>query len=284
MDSLKIDNLKVPGASLYYEVRGSGPVVLMIPGGGPADACAFQGIAKHLTDRYTLVTYDPRGISRSVLNEPVEDRRVVEIFADDAHRLLATVGGEPAFVFGTSGGGLIGLDLAARHPGQVQVLVAHEPPAIALLPDSPRHRAAIQDVHDTYRSSGIGPAMQKFMVVSGLEAEGGRQPAESGPRREPTPETADAMAQMQRNTEFFLAHYALAVTTYQPDIAALKAGSTRIVAAVGKDSKGNLAQQGGLALAARLETSAVVFPGDHGGCMRQPGDFAATLRNVLAKP
>ncbi|TME25623.1 MAG: alpha/beta fold hydrolase, partial [Chloroflexi bacterium] len=88
----------------------------MIPG-GPADAGASQGIAAHLTDRYALVTYDPRGISRSVLNEPVEDRRVVEIFADDAHRLLATVGREPAFVFGTSGGALIGLDLGARHPG-----------------------------------------------------------------------------------------------------------------------------------------------------------------------
>ena len=233
ISSVKIDSLKVPGASLYYEVRGSGPVLLMIPG-GPADANSFQGIAPHLTDEFTLVTYDPRGISRSPLDEPIDDRRIVELFADDAHRLLAAVGTEPAFVFGTSGGALIGLDLGARHPGQVQVLVAHEPPAIALLPDSPRHRAAIQDVHDTYRSSGIGPAMQKFMVVSGLEAEGGRQPAESGPRREPTPETADAMAQMQRNTEFFLAHYALAVTTYQPDIAALKAGSTRIVAAVGR--------------------------------------------------
>src|SRR5206468_11355368 len=91
------ERLGVPGASLYYEVRGSGPVLLMIPG-GPADANSFQGIAPHLTDEFTLVTYDPRGISRSPLDEPIDDRRIVELFADDAHRLLAAVGTEPAFV------------------------------------------------------------------------------------------------------------------------------------------------------------------------------------------
>ncbi len=185
-------------------------------------------------------------------------------------------------MFGTSGGALIGLDLVTGHSEQVQVLVAHEPPAIALLADSPRHRAAIQDVHDTYVSSGIGPAMQKFMIASGLEGEGGQQRVGSEPRPEPTPETAEAMSQMQRNMEFFLAHYALAVSTYQPDITALKAGSTRIVAGVGEDSKENLAQQGALTLAERLGTPVVIFPGDHGGYMRHPREFAETLRKVLA--
>ena len=33
--------LKVPGASLYYELRGSGPVLLFMPG-GPADAGGVQ--------------------------------------------------------------------------------------------------------------------------------------------------------------------------------------------------------------------------------------------------
>jgi hypothetical protein len=164
----------------------------------------------------------------------------------------------------------------------LRVLVAHEPPAIGLLPDSARHRAAIEDVHDTYLSSGIGPAMQKFLAASGLGGEGGREPAGPDPRREPTPEMAGAMAEMEQNLDFFFAYYALAVTTYEPDLAALRAGSTTIVVGVGRDSKGNLAHLGGLALAERLGTHAVVFPGDHGGYMRQPHEFAATLRQVLA--
>ena len=37
--------LKVPGASLYYETRGSGPVLLIIPG-GPQDAGVFADVAQ----------------------------------------------------------------------------------------------------------------------------------------------------------------------------------------------------------------------------------------------
>src|ERR1700716_3841597 len=100
---MKTSLLKVPGASLYYEVGGSGPVLLMMPG-GPADAGAFNAIAAELTPAFTLVTYDPRGLSHSKLEEPLEDARIVQIFADDAHRLLTAVTSEPAFVFGSSGG------------------------------------------------------------------------------------------------------------------------------------------------------------------------------------
>src|SRR5260370_37584910 len=79
----------------------------MIPG-GPADATAFAGIARRLSDSYTVVTYDPRGLSRSQLDVVPEDQRIVETMADDAHRLLAAVGSEPAFVFANSGGVLLG--------------------------------------------------------------------------------------------------------------------------------------------------------------------------------
>src|SRR5688500_6400579 len=52
--------LNVPGATLYYEVWGSGPLLLVIPG-GPQDAGVFSEIARALADRYTVVPYDPRG-------------------------------------------------------------------------------------------------------------------------------------------------------------------------------------------------------------------------------
>src|SRR5438876_8113367 len=106
------ERLEVPGASLYYEVRGSGPVLLMMPG-GPADAGAFRRIAENLASDYTVVTYDPRGLSHSTLEAPVQDERIVEIFADDVHRLLTATATAPAFVFASSGGAVIGLELAA---------------------------------------------------------------------------------------------------------------------------------------------------------------------------
>jgi pimeloyl-ACP methyl ester carboxylesterase len=49
-----LHTLKVPGATLYYEVRGSGPTMLIIPG-GPAEAGIFSEIAGLLADRYTVL-------------------------------------------------------------------------------------------------------------------------------------------------------------------------------------------------------------------------------------
>jgi pimeloyl-ACP methyl ester carboxylesterase len=121
----KASTLAVPGAALYYEVSGSGPVLLMIPG-GPADADTFVDQAALLGDRYTVVRYDPRGLSRSALDQP-PDELSVETQADDAHLLLAAMGGGPAYVFGSSGGAQVGLSLVASHPEQVDTLVAHEP-------------------------------------------------------------------------------------------------------------------------------------------------------------
>src|SRR5258708_16003011 len=139
----KAEILKVPGARIYYEVQGSGPVLIMIPG-GPADAGVFAGLAAFLTDRYMTVPYDPRGNSRSVLDGPPEDQRM-DVHGDDAAQLLAALGGEPAYVLGSSDGAQIGLNLAARYPKLVHTLVAHEPPCLALLPAAVEQRGFMED-------------------------------------------------------------------------------------------------------------------------------------------
>lgn len=271
----KTERLEVPGAHLYYEVRGTGPVLLMMPG-GPAVASAFHRIAAHLDSDFTVVTYDPRGLSHSTLDAEVDDARIVQIFADDAHRLLAATGKEPAFVFSNSGGAVIALELAARHPQQIRALVCHEPPAPALLPDPARERAAMEDIVETYRTSGIGPTMQKFMAQTRIR-QGPPPPA----AHEPTPEEREAMAQFQQNMDFWFRHYFLAIAAYEPDFARLKAGSTRIIPAVGDASRGELAHEGGLGLAQRLGTEAVVFPGAHGGFESDASEFAIRLKEVL---
>jgi pimeloyl-ACP methyl ester carboxylesterase len=105
--------LDVPGARLYYERRGSGPLLLMI--GSPMDSSGFAPLASALADHHTVVTYDPRGIgnsSREVTSEDVTPQQQ----ADDVHRLLSALGGEPADVFGSSGGAVVGLALVTAPP------------------------------------------------------------------------------------------------------------------------------------------------------------------------
>jgi len=263
---------------MYYEVRGSGPVIMMMPG-GPADAATFRRMEGELASRYTVVTYDPRGLSHSTLDEPLDDTRMVEIFADDVFRLLGTVAVGKAHVFANSGGAVIALELAARHPERLDVVVAHEPPSPSLLSNGAEVRAAMEDISDTCNSEGLGPALQKFMTLSGVQG-GGPPP----PQGEPTPKEQAAMAQMMRNLEFWLGRYIRNLGRYEPDFAALKASPCTIVPAIGKESKGQLANDGGLGLARILGIEAVVFPGDHGGFDGHPVEFADKLREVLEGP
>jgi pimeloyl-ACP methyl ester carboxylesterase len=269
------NTLNVPGARLYYEVRGSGPALLLISG-GPTDADVYAGLASVLAHKYTVVTYDPRGNSRSTAESPVEARGI-DVHGDDAARLIDAVGKGPAYVFGNSGGALVGLNLAARYPEKVRTVVAHEPPAVELLPDAPTHRARSQEVYDTYRNQGVGAAMQKFLALSGLK--GGPPPqAAGGP---PSPEMMERMARMGRNMELFLAHGMQEAGAFVPDIAALRAGSPRILIAGGEASGDQLAYRAAVAVAERLGTTIVGFPGDHGGFTTHPEAFAVRLQEVL---
>ena len=271
MNQSYADTLKVPGATLRYEVGGTGPVLLLIPG-GPADAGAFAPIRGGLSDRYTVVTYDPRGLSRSPFDGEPQDTSV-GTFADDARRLIEAVGNGPAYVLGSSGGALVGLELVSRHPEQVRALVAHEPPLTRLLEDADEHARFAREVHDTYVSEGVGPAMGMFLASAGLD-EGPPRPPTG-----PTPEMAEAMARMQGNLDFFLGHMWLALGDYTPDISRLR--SMPITVAVGEASEGQLAYRAAVTLAERLGEEPVVFPGDHGGFNSHPEAFAGRLDEVL---
>jgi pimeloyl-ACP methyl ester carboxylesterase len=259
---VRSETLPVPGARLCYEVRGEGPVLLLMPV-GPADGSIFGGVAAHLATDYTVVTYDPRGLSRSKLDGPVDDEHLVETLADDVHRLLAAVGDDKAFVFANSGGAIIALDLAVRHPDQIATLVAHEPPRFGPA------REDGDDLHEVYRRKGVRVAMTKFMVEAGL----GEPPAE-------------LLESMETSTDFafFLGHYIVGLRRHETNIAALRRVPCRIVPAVGMESRGELAHLGGLGLAEILDTEAEVFPGGHGGFMSHPEEFARRLGEILNQP
>jgi pimeloyl-ACP methyl ester carboxylesterase len=152
--------------------------------GSPMDSTGFAPLAGALAGDYTVVTYDPRGIGNSSREDGTQDVTPGQQ-ADDVHRLLSALGGEPAHVFGSSGGAVVGLALVAAYPGRVRTLVAHEPPVTELLPDSAQVRAQLQDIYDTYRTDGADRAMQKFMAFAGLgggAGQGAQAPAWEPPR------------------------------------------------------------------------------------------------------
>lgn len=268
------DTIKVPGARLHYEAVGQGPLLLIIPG-GPQDAGVFAGLAQHLADRYRVVAYDPRGNSRSRFDGDAAAQDM-DVHGDDAAALIAALGDGPAYVFGTSGGAQIGLNLAARHPHRVKRLIAHEPPTVMLLDDPAPVLASNAALQDTYRRDGIEAAMGLFFAQNGLDA------AMDGPPPDMPPEAMETFARVSGNFAYWLADGVVTLSTYKPDLAALRADPARIVVALGEGSVGQPIHAMGIALANRLGVPPAAFPGDHMGFETDPAGFAAAMaRNLV---
>ena len=276
--------LDVADGKVYYEVRGSGPLLLVI--GQPMTSAPFGPLADVLADDHTVVTYDPHGLGESVAQDPTADVPP-EVGADDLAQIIDAVGGGPADVFGSSGGAIAGLALAARYPDKVGTLIAHEPPLGELLPDAAHARAAVDDIGNAYRAHGSGAAWGKFVSLvmhDGPIPEDGPPPASwPPPGAEPPEDSAppEPSAKQQADDETFFLRILKPLTRYQPPIEALRSGP-RVVVAVGAASHGEMARRSADALAGRLGQTSTVFPGDHGGFMADPAGFAAAIREVLA--
>jgi pimeloyl-ACP methyl ester carboxylesterase len=264
--------LAVPGATIHYKTQGHGPLLLLLQGGdGHADA--GDALAAGLTDHFTVVSYDRRGLGRSPVDDPSAPVDPTT-HADDAARLLAAVTDQPAAVFGTSLGALIGLALLSRHPEQVRLLVAHEPPVTELLAEPERSQAqrGREEVEATYRSDGVAAAMKKFVALSGLRFDD-LEPGVTLP--EPKPERL-------ANLEFFLTHDAPAARRYRLDLSALVPVADRVVPAAGRDTE-TFPRRCAEALAARLQRPMIEFPGTHNGWLLRPREFATRLLQALSE-
>jgi pimeloyl-ACP methyl ester carboxylesterase len=289
--------LDVPGGRLYYEVQGSGPLLLVI--GQPMTSAPFGRLADLLAEDHTVVTYDPHGLGASTIDDPSRDV-TPQIEGDDLAHLVDALGGERADVFGSSGGAIAALAFAARHPDKAGTVIAHEPPVTELLPDAAHVRSAVDDVEDAYRAYGSGAAWGKFVSLvmhDGPVTEAGVTPVAWPPASDAS---ADDQAQasedpddgetpqaptvkQQADDELFFLHMLKPFTRYQPLIEVLRWGGPRVVVAVGAASGNEIARRSAEALAERLETQPAVFPGDHAGFMADPAAFAAAVRQALIK-
>jgi pimeloyl-ACP methyl ester carboxylesterase len=262
--------LELADVDLVYDVHGPlptadgrPPLVLV---GQPMDASGFGALVAHLPER-TTVTYDPRGLGRSVrkdgsvVNDP-------EVQATDVAAVIEALDAGAVDLFASSGGAVTALALVASYPDLVRTLVAHEPPLLSLLPDAGAAVRAQDLVRARYEAAGWGAGMAAFIGQTSWE---GEFDDDDGSRDDP-----------------LLSDRSLSITRYRPDVAALGAASTRVVIAVGEESRDVVTGRAAVAAAALLGREATVFPSHHGGFLGgefgyagQPEAFAARLRDVL---
>jgi len=280
--------LETTEADIVYDVHGplptadGRPPLFMI--GQPMDASGFRTLASHMPDR-TVITYDPRGLGRSIRKDGRVDN-VPGVQAGDLHAIIGALGVGPVEMFASSGGAVTALALVAAHPGDVTSLVAHEPPLIPVLPDAEAAERALAGIRDAYEAGGSGAGMAAFIAMTSwlgaftddYFALPAPDPAQFGMTTEDDGSRDDPL----------LSDRSWAVSSYRPDFDALAAAPTRIVIAVGEESRGTFTGRTSVATAELLGQQATVFPSHHGGFLGgefgypgQPEAFARKLRDVL---
>lgn len=252
------------GAGLYYEVRGSGPALLMISGAG-GDAGYYDGVAEILSDAFMVISYDWRGNSRSTGRSAAPMDLAVQ--AADARALIDGPAGGRALVFGNSGGAIIGLTLAALHPEVMTGLIAHEPPAVNVLPDGDPGRGFFAELAALYAQGGAPAAGRRFAETTRGE----------GTYRWPD----DLWKRFLGNQDHLFGTEWSGFAGFRPDETALKSAPFPIVLGAGAADRGAYYARPSIEIARRIGAPWAEFPGIHMEFLRHPPRFAAALR-VLA--
>jgi pimeloyl-ACP methyl ester carboxylesterase len=192
--------VRVPGATLQYEVTGTGPVLLLIHG-GVSDSSMLKEFAGRLADRYAVVTYDRRGYGDSALEDPDQEQSVA-LHADDAHRLLSELTDEPADVPDSAAGRSSGSSSPAAIPNRSGRWWRSSRRSLSSCPTASGSTPTAKRRTRSTGATGPGAALAKFsnMVRDGSEAEA------AGPPSDPDPEMLEFIARTGRNVEFFFRH------------------------------------------------------------------------------
>lgn len=275
-------------ADIVYDVVGEldsaeKPPLMMI--GQPMDASGFRALASYFPDR-VVVTYDPRGASRSLRHDG-KTTNSPALQAEDVHAVITAIGAGPVEMFASSGGAVTALALVAAHPEDLVTLVAHEPPILEVLPDREAAERASAAVTAAYNARGFGAGMAAFIAMTSWR---GEFTDEYFALPEPDPAMFGLpSADDGSRDDPLLSGSSGDVTDFQIDVARLKASPVRIVLGVGEESDGVLTGRCAVATATLLGHEAIVFPSHHGGFAAEdsgypgkPEAFAQKLREVLS--
>jgi len=258
-----VDDLcPVADGTLRVRRTGQGPPLLLIAGGlGSVES--FRPLTRRLAERFTVLGYDRRGHfgSTDETTGPVG----VGMQAADAAAVIAHFGYDSAQVFGTSAGASIALELAATHPDSVRTLVAHEPPAVRILPDAARWLTFAEETV-TLAETDLLAAFTVF-----VRSLAGAAPPDL--KATALPFERDWIRLFRREMREFY--------RYLPDTAALRDCGVPVILAGGAGSHSFYHHRPAELLAAELEVPLIEFPGAHLGPQRNSGPFAERLSGLL---
>lgn len=110
--------VQVNDIQMYYELRGKGHPLVLIPG-MTLDVSEVEPIIRWFAERYRVLAFDNRGAGRT---DKPDIPYTIAMMANDTAGLVDAVGIERANVLGISMGGRIALELALAQPERVERL------------------------------------------------------------------------------------------------------------------------------------------------------------------
>ena len=160
--------------------------------------------------------------------------------ARDAAAIIRAMDHDKALIFGSSGGGIISLELAATKPEEIDFLIVHELPVIELLPaaDADKYRLFHHDIYMKNLREGWQSALTDFTATL------------IGAPDIPFPPDLDE--RVSANMDFFFRHEYKAFAQYIPDVKRIRENKVDMVTAVGRDSDDSQYVQATRALTSRL--------------------------------
>ena len=271
--------LAVPGADLYYETIGSGPLLVTISGAN-GSAEIWRPFAAQLQSNFAVCIYDRRGFSRSYLTGSQDYAHRLETDADDVGALIKHLSpNEPATVFGNSSGALVSLMVLTRHSDLVHTLIPHEPPSYPFLdPEACQYiTSGISDMYEMYRQHGPIPAFELFAKLGHLDSpeEKAGLLAAFDPRRGPF---------IAGNVLYWFERELRQYTKHEFDIEVLRSLKEKLVLVNGRDSHREAPHRlANVCLGEKLEMEVLDWSGMHLGFASHAEEFAEEFKELMKR-
>ena len=260
-----------PDCKLYCRAEGNGPLLLLIHGVA-CDSDYFRETAKLLAKKYTVITYDRRGYTRSKMIHEVFSEKQPDFSmntqVEDAAAIIQHMNMGAAYVVGSSAGAVLSAALALRFPELVKALVLHEP----VFAEDPQTADGLQELTDKIiacrtQKRGITRALMTF--VEAMDGTDSRSVSKS------LPEQARALKNLQLFVDYEVEHLLQLSLREAANI------QCPVYVAAGECDSNGLFCRGAKSAAEQLGWPLLHAPGYHNMASDLPLDFAVMVMGVL---
>ncbi len=266
--------LELSTADIYYEIKGKGPYLFIVQS-GEGDANRTSQLVEELKDDFTVVTYDRRGLSRSIIK--VDQPITISTHAADLSKLISSISNVSVNILGCSIGAVIALKLAETNKS-IKTLIAHEPVIPSLLPEGEQHEhiRELKEIRDIYINKSWLEGIKYMAEVLGINL--------NTQTREPNAIMEPMTIERKSNFDFFIKNDLESILNFNFSEINLNEieKQTTIIPIVGKETNPRVFDYKCAKILAKMINKPIIqFPGGHNGNCTHPKGYAAMVKSLL---